>query len=704
MRLVLILITAFLIIAPAAQAANRVFVDIGIDGQSAPVETLTPGENYVVRFWLENDIILGGMSLGFEFASSDGASWTWDSQDFGYGPNGPSSGGQYITVVPNSRMDPPENAWDMTNLLVTEKDLDNLAPDTLLLGGVALFKGLNPGPMEHMMSLHLTADNPGTICINLAVVGAGGPFVFVNASGTAFPPEFDYPICIDIAAPCFDTDGDGYGDPDHPENECPDDNCPSIFNEDQADADGDGIGDVCDECTDTDGDGYGDPGFPANSCPVDNCPEIYNPNQADTDGDGLGALCDNCPDVANVNQTDGDDDSVGDACDNCPDISNLNQADGDNDNTGDLCDNCPDLANVDQADGDNDTVGDACDNCPDLANLNQADGDSDNTGDLCDNCPDLANVDQADGDNDTVGDACDNCPDLANLNQADSDNDSVGDLCDNCPDVPNLTQADFDQDGYGNQCDNCPEIANSDQADRDNDGIGDMCDSCPDDPSNDIDGDGICGDIDNCPLVYNPGQEDEDQNGVGDACDSDALARIIMDRDTVFAYMAFSIDPEILSFYVGDFAGNYTASSVLLGSMSINGMTPENAEVIAGHPNFTGEVIQVDLIVRDFIQSYPLWWGTETGNFLASIELSDATIFETGGGFIARGHRSGDVNRDGLVNVGDAVFMVSAVFRKGPAPQPIEVADVDWSGSFNVGDIVYMIGYLFRGGQAPIHQ
>jgi len=44
---------------------------------------------------------------------------------------------------------------------------------------------------------------------------------------------------------CFDSDGDGYGDPGHPENGCPEDNCPFITNTDQEDEDGNGLGDAC---------------------------------------------------------------------------------------------------------------------------------------------------------------------------------------------------------------------------------------------------------------------------------------------------------------------------------------------------------------------------------------------------------------------------------------------------------------------------
>ena len=132
-------------------------------------------------------------------------------------------------------------------------------------------------------------------------------------------------------APTVDTDMDGRPDDA--------DNCPNVANFEQADTDHDGIGDSCQAAgpqfpraanaprlptpEDLDADGVRDLG--------DNCPGIANSDQADGDGDSVGDICD----------LDIDGDGIANGADNCPLKPNRDQRDLDGDLHGDTCDTNP---------------------------------------------------------------------------------------------------------------------------------------------------------------------------------------------------------------------------------------------------------------------------------------------------------------------------------------------------------------------------
>ena len=61
----------------------------------------------------------------------------------------------------------------------------------------------------------------------------------------------------------------------------------------------------------------------------------------------------------------------------------------------------------------------------------------------------------------------------------------------------------------------------------------------------------------------------------------------------------------------------------------------------------------------------------------------------------------GDVNRDQKIDLGDAVYLITYLYKNGPEPLPIEAGDSNRNGEVDLGDVVYLISYLYKAGSAP---
>ena len=78
--------------------------------------------------------------------------------------------------------------------------------------------------------------------------------------------------------------------------------------------------------------------------------------------------------------------------------------------------------------------------------------------------------------------------------------------------------------------------------------------------------------------------------------------------------------------------------------------------------------------------------------------------YSGGGGWVYTAQEEGargDVNGDGIINIGDVVCLVSYLYKGGPAPDPEWVGDANSDGIVNIGDVVYLVSYLYKGGPPP---
>lgn len=84
--------------------------------------------------------------------------------------------------------------------------------------------------------------------------------------------------------------------------------------------------------------------------------------------------------------------------------------------------------------------------------------------------------------------------------------------------------------------------------------------------------------------------------------------------------------------------------------------------------------------------------GSHTGTELITNKLFD----------FAEGFPSvGDANGDGIINLGDVVFILNYLFKGYTPPDPLWTGDTNCDQVVDLGDVTHLLNYLFKGGSPP---
>ncbi len=83
-----------------------------------------------------------------------------------------------------------------------------------------------------------------------------------------------------------------------------------------------------------------------------------------------------------------------------------------------------------------------------------------------------------------------------------------------------------------------------------------------------------------------------------------------------------------------------------------------------------------------------------------------STNFQAFGGWVYTSESEpsficGDCNGDGVIDIGDVMYLINYLFIDGSAPDPLWVGDVNCDEVVDIGDVMYLINYLFIEGPPP---
>jgi hypothetical protein len=171
---------------------------------------------------------------------------------------------------------------------------------------------------------------------------------------------------------------------------------------------------------------------------------------------------------------------------------------------------------------------------------------------------------------------------------------------------------------------------------------------------------------------------------------------------------SYDVRSRLLRNEIGD--DNHWVQAKLVGTTSNRNSIGARVRIVAGGKQQIREISTVSggwgqsppiaafgLGSTTVIDSLIARWPSDTVRIFTAIPADTLlTIYETVPTYIC-----GDANGDAAVDIADAVFLISYIFKGGPAPSPLAAGDANCDVMVDTADAVYLITYIFKSGPAP---
>ncbi len=172
--------------------------------------------------------------------------------------------------------------------------------------------------------------------------------------------------------------------------------------------------------------------------------------------------------------------------------------------------------------------------------------------------------------------------------------------------------------------------------------------------------------------------------------------------DPMYAPDAYTHDSVFAGVNIYVLDQSHTITDVETSTVRINDNTvPVSFDYLPA--DSIAEALRANILTREFLPSYLPAWDTSMQYYSVTGEFTDGSVFSTYNWFELIGHRSGDANGDGNIDIFDVSYLISYLYLGGLSPNPDVIGDTNGDCTINLFDITYLINYLYNEGSPPLH-